>query len=373
MEKTGITVIGSGVVGLAVSHLLSEAGKEVTVIEKDPSFGQETSSRNSEVIHAGLYYPKGSLKARACVRGRELLYDLCSRHKIACKRLGKLIVVSRKEDKGLLDGIRANAASSGVKNLSLLDKKGIRKLEPAIEGECAIFSPDTGILDTHGLMQFFLASAKEKGVSFTFSVEVKGIKKKGPSYEITVKEPAGDSFSFETGVVINCAGLWADKIAALVGIDIDKNSYRIHYCKGQYFRMRDPRKFPVNHLVYPPPTEISLGVHITPDLAGGLRFGPDAQYVKEIDYTIDESSKIEFLNSARELLPNLQSDDIIPDTAGIRAKLSGEGEGFRDFVIRDEADKGFPGFINLIGIDSPGLTSSIAIAEMVKEICSHMR
>ncbi|MCQ9207089.1 MAG: NAD(P)/FAD-dependent oxidoreductase [Omnitrophica bacterium] len=368
MEKTGITVIGSGVIGLAVSHLLSAAGKEVTVIEKNPSFGQEASSRNSEVIHAGLYYPKGSLKARTCIRGKELLHGLCSKHKITCKRLGKLIVVSRKEDMGKLDAIRANAASCGVKNLSFLDKKGIRELEPVIEGESALFSPDTGILDSHGLMQFFLTSAKEKGASFTFSVEVKGIRKKRPGYEVTVKEPSGDLFSFETGVVINCAGLEADKVAALVGIDPDKNFYRIHYCKGRYFRVRNPRKFPVNHLVYPPPTEASLGVHITPDLAGGLRLGPDAQYVNEIDYTVDEHDKEEFLNSARELLPNLQPDDIIPDTAGIRAKLSGSGEGFRDFVIRDEADKGFPKFINLIGIESPGLTSSLAIAEIVKDM-----
>jgi L-2-hydroxyglutarate oxidase LhgO len=368
MEKTDITIIGAGAIGLAISYLLSDLQREITVIEKNSSFGQETSSRNSEVIHAGLYYPADSLKAKTCIRGRGLLYDFCERRGIAYKKSGKLIVAPRKQDIKKLDAIERNARNCKVKDLKFLTKKEIRKLEPNVKAESAIFSPESGIFDTHAFMQALFALAKEKNVDFAFSIEAKAIEKKKSSYKITVQEPKGEGFSFETNIVINCAGLEADKVAEFAGIDPEGARYKIHYCRGEYFRIRNPGKFSITHLVYPPPGDIDLGIHVTPDLAGGLRLGPDARYVSSVDYTLHEEEKGVFLKSVREFLPILEPDDIIPDTVGVRPKLQKEGEGFRDFVIREEKDKHLPNFINLIGIESPGLTSSLAIAEIVKDI-----
>ncbi|MFC1576690.1 NAD(P)/FAD-dependent oxidoreductase, partial [Candidatus Omnitrophota bacterium] len=288
MEKTDIAIIGAGVVGLAVAYALSNSGKDVFVIERNRSFGQETSSRNSEVIHSGIYYPPDSLKARTCIRGKSLLYEFCSKNNIPSKKLGKLVVAPTESSRGKIEEIYKNANTCGVKNLKILEKIDIKKLEPSVEAESAILSPDTGIIDSHALMQCLFQGAKARNVNFAFSVEAKGIEKEGSSYRITVKEPEGESFSFAAKTVINSAGLESDKVAELVGIDPDKHSYRIHYCKGDYFRIRSPKKFSIKHLVYPPPTETDLGIHLTPDLAGGLRLGPDAKYVKNIDYNIDE-------------------------------------------------------------------------------------
>jgi len=286
MEEVDIAIIGAGVIGLAISSALSGLDKDIIVIEKNPSFGQETSSRNSEVIHTGIYYPKNSLKSETCIRGKELLYELCSKHGIPHRKLGKLIVASGKEGASKLNNIYKNAKECGVEDLRFLEKKAARKMEPDIKGELFLFSPEAGIIDSHSLMKFFFQSAKERNVNFTFSVEAVGIKKGNPHYEITVKEPDGGTFSFRARAVINSAGLFSDRVAELVGIDCKKSHYEIHYCKGQYFRMRNPKKFSIKHLVYPPPTERDLGIHITPDMAGGLRLGPDAKYVEDIDYNV---------------------------------------------------------------------------------------
>ena len=367
MEKIDIAIIGAGAIGLGIAHALSEAKKDIIVIEKNHAFGQETSSRNSEVIHAGIYYPKDSFKAKTCIRGRGLLYKFCSKHNIPYKKLGKLIVASEKSELDKLKNIHKNAGECGVEGIKFLDKKDIEKLEPSVRAESALFSSESGIFDTHAFMKFLFSAAKINGVNFSFSVEATNIKKKSFFYEVTVKEPGGDSFSFESRIVINCAGLWADMLAGLLGIDIRKYAYKIHYCKGQYFRIRNPKKFSIKHLVYPPPSEIDLGIHVTPDTAGGLRLGPDVRYVKEIDYNINEGDKKAFFHSVKKFLPNLELDDIIPDTAGVRPKLQGENDAFRDFVISEESEKGFPNFVNLIGIESPGLTSSLAIAEIIKK------
>ena len=366
MEEVDIAIIGAGVVGLAVSYILSDADKDILVIEKNSSFGQETSSRNSEVIHTGIYYPRGSLKSETCIRGKELLYELCSKHSIPHKKLGKLIVASGKEETAKLDNIYKNAKECGIKNLRFLEKKDVRKMEPDVAGEVFLFSPETGIVDSHSLMKFFFQSARKRDVNFTFSVEAIGIKKENSRYEITVREPRQNSFSFRAKAVINSAGLWSDRIAEFIGIDSEEFRYKIHYCKGQYFRIRNPKKFSITRPIYPPPTGIDLGIHVTPDLAGGLRLGPDAKYVEDIDYNIDESQKHAFFNSLSRFLPSLEEDDLIPDTAGVRPKLQAKNEDFRDFIICEESEKGFPNFVNLIGIESPGLTSALAIAEKVK-------
>lgn len=368
MEKVDIVIIGAGVIGLAASFALSGDGKEIVVIERNDSFGQETSSRNSEVIHSGIYYPKGSFKSEACIRGRHLLYELCSRHDIPHKRLGKILVACDKVEVDKLSAIYQNATDCGVTNLRFLEKDEIRKIESSIEGKKGLFCPDTGIVDSHSLMKFFFAAAKERGVDFAFGVEAVDIKKRPSYYEVTVKEPQGELFSFQAEAVINSAGLESDKTAEMVGIDAENSSYRLHFCKGQYFRIRNPKKFSIAHPVYPPPTNIDLGIHVTPDLAGGLRLGPDAKYIQEIDYNVDEKDREEFFQSVRRFLRKLEADDLIPDTAGIRPKLQTESEAFRDFVISNEEGKGLPNFINLIGIESPGLTSCLAIAEIVKKL-----
>jgi L-2-hydroxyglutarate oxidase LhgO len=216
-------------------------------------------------------------------------------------------------------------------------------------------------------MNFFQEYSKRANTQFAYNVEVIGIEFHGSYYEITVREPNGETFSFESNKIINSGGFSSDKVAALVGLDIKKFSYEIKLSKGQYWRISNPKRFNINHLIYPPPSKIDLGIHITPDLAGGLRLGPDSKYITSVDYNIDEASREVFFKSVSRYLDGLSIDDLVPDTSGIRPKLQGEKDDFADFVIRDEADKGFPGFINLIGIESPGLTACLAIAELVLE------
>ena len=360
MERVDVTIIGAGVIGLAVAEALSGSGSDIVVLDRNDSFGRETSSRNSEVIHAGLYYPKGSLKSVTCIEGRRLLYDFCKKNNVPFKKCGKIIAAREDKEIKKLEEIFQNARTCGVKNLEFLDKNEIKELEPAVLVKKGIFSPDTGIIDSHAFMNTLFKKAKSKGVNFVFSVEAKEIKKLEKEYEVSVKEPKGDFFSFRSKVVINCAGLSADEISPV--------QYKIHYCKGQYFRLRAAKKFSITHLIYPPPTDVDLGIHLTPDMAGEVRLGPDAEYVKEIDYAIDEGKRENFLASAKKLIPSIDVNDLVPDTSGIRPKLQAPGEGFRDFIIQEESDKGYPNLINLIGIESPGLTACLSIAERVKNL-----
>lgn len=368
MEKVDITIIGAGVIGLAVAYILSDSKRDIFALEKNASFGQETSSRNSEVIHSGIYYPKSSLKSQTCLRGKDLLYNLCAEHKIPAKKLGKVLVSTNVQETEKLHSIYENAVACGITNLKFLTKRELSQLEPNIKAQESMLCPDTGIVDSHGLMAFLRQKAEERGVNFAFSVEVTNVKKKSSFYKISVKEPDGKIFTFKSAAVINCAGLSSDKIAEKVGIDISRSNYRLHYCKGQYFRIRNPKKFRITHLIYPPPTDVSLGIHITPDLAGGLRLGPDAEFVSDIDYNIDEKASKGFFESVKKYLLSLDEGDLTPDTAGIRPKLHGPEQVFSDFVIREESEKGFPNFINTIGIESPGLTSCLAIADIIKEL-----
>lgn len=366
--KTKITIVGAGVIGLAIAYKLSSQYKDVVVIERQDSFGRETSSRNSEIIHAGLYYQPKSLKTLTCLRGNKLLYDLCLKHNIAHKRIGKLVVASDDLEVVKIKKTYQNALDCQVKNLRFLEKHELKSMEPSLCAIAGFYSSDTGIIDSHALMQFLYNKAKENGVTFSFNTEVKIIEKSKLGYKVIVKEPNSDEFSFETKVLINSAGLWADKIAALAGIDIEKCKYKLHYCKGQYFRLRSPEKFNIKHLIYPPETQESLGIHFTLDLASGIRLGPDAFYVDVIDYTIEEGARAYFLKSVKKYLPSLVLDDLTPDTSGIRPKLQAKGADFEDFIIKEESSKGFPGLINLIGIESPGLTACLAIAEIVEKM-----
>ncbi|MBF0522730.1 MAG: NAD(P)/FAD-dependent oxidoreductase [Candidatus Omnitrophica bacterium] len=367
MERVDITIIGAGIVGLAIGYKLSQSGKKnILVIDQHKSFGQETSSRNSEVIHAGLYYKPGSLKAKCCLRGNKLLYELCQKHNIPHKKLGKLVIAPTKEEIGKIENIYKNAIACGVENLTFLDKDQIRKLEPDVTAEMGILSPDTGIIDSHAAMKFFYETSKANGVEFGFGITAAVIRQCPSSYEIVVEEPDGEHFPFETTTVINCGGLWADKIAEMVGMDIDALDYRLRFNKGQYFRISNPKKFSVMRLIYPPPSKNGLGIHITPDLAGGLRLGPDDAWIDIINYDVNEADKEKFFTDVQSYLPALMLNDLAIDTAGVRPKLQKPNEAFHDFVISHEKDKRLENFINLIGIESPGLTSCLAIAEMVE-------
>jgi L-2-hydroxyglutarate oxidase LhgO len=370
MEKFDITVIGAGVAGLAIAARLARPGRKLAVLEKNLSFGQETSSRNSEVAHAGIYYPSGTLKAKLCVRGNHLLYRYLQHKGIRHKQLGKLLVATTAEETKALEKLYLNGLANGAAELELLSSTQVKELEPDLDVFAAIFSPRTGILDTHGLMAHLAKDAEQNGALCAYGSEVVALDSQENGFAVTVKREA---LHFQTRVVINAAGHAATKIAALTGMGVNNAGYRLHYCKGQYFRVRRP--IGVRHLIYPVPplSGHSLGIHITPDLAGEIRLGPDAHYVDAIDYSVDENARGQFFASVQRFIPGLREDDLSPDTAGVRPKLQGPADGFRDFVIRHEAEQGLPGLINLIGIESPGLTSCLAIAEYVEELLQHDR
>jgi L-2-hydroxyglutarate oxidase LhgO len=365
MDKVDVTIIGAGVMGLSIAAKLSKPGRSVLILEKNLRFGEETSSRNSEVIHAGIYYEPGSLKAELCVEGNPKLYEFCETHKIKHKRVGKIIVAVTGEEVEALQKLLKTGQSCGARGLELIDGRKVRALEPEINCRLGMLSPSTGIMDTHGVMQALLKDAQDKDAIISFESEVIGIEKKSSGFVVTVRK---DNYKFETNVLVNCAGLNCDKIAALCGIDIDKAGYRIHPSKGEYFRMRGKPK--VSRLIYPVPGEgiHSLGIHVTPDLTGALRLGPSAYYTDKIDYSIDDSNRDMFYRETKHFFPDIKPEDLYPDTAGIRPKLQGPKDGFRDFVIRHEADQGLPGLINLIGIESPGFTACLSIADYVEQI-----
>lgn len=372
MEQVEITIIGAGVVGLAVAARLSSKYANIFVIEKENSFGQGSSSRNSEVIHAGIYYPTNSLKAKTCLEGSRMLYEICQNNKIPFKKLGKLIVATDKEETEQVQALYKQGDSNGIEALEIIDSSMIKKLEPNIRGICALFSAQTGIIDSHALMNYLCSKAKENGVGIIYQSRVKGIEKKNSLYQIETEDAQKETFKFESEVVINAAGLYSDLIAKLVGMDIVKLKYDLKYCKGEYFRLSAQKNRMVQRLIYPVPLQVDggLGIHFTPDISGQVRLGPDAEYMKEKkeNYDVDNNKQRHFYESVKQFAPFIKIDDIYPDMAGIRPKLQGENEAFRDFVIKEESDNGFPGFINLIGIESPGLTACVSIAKYVENL-----
>jgi L-2-hydroxyglutarate oxidase LhgO len=373
MEKVDVIIIGAGVVGLAIASEITSNDREVYVLEKEANYGLETSSRNSEVIHAGIYYPKGSLKAKLCVQGNPMIYKICKDNGVAYKKTGKLIVATKEDDIKELENLLRQGEENGVRNLEMIDEETMHEFEPLVKGVAAMYSPLTGIIDAHGLMNFFYQQiCKNSGIDpLVRSTEVIGLTQKRDGYIVHTK--GLESYSIKTKLVINSAGLYADKIAKMAGMDIDKEKYRIHWCKGDYFSLAG--KPPVTMLVYPaPPKDLYqgwLGIHTVPDLVGRLKFGPNAYYVNKIDYKV-ESSKEEFWKDIKSYLPSVKKGDLYPDISGIRPKLQGPGGPFRDFVIQHEEDKGFSGLISLIGIESPGFTCSPAIAEIVAEMVNEL-
>ena len=362
-----ITIIGAGIVGLAIAEKISEKHENVFLIEKNLSFGQETSSRNSEVIHAGIYYTRDSLKAKLCVEGKWLLYDYCKKYDIPFNNCGKLIVATTQEEIAVIEGIKQTALRNGVDDILVLEKDQIAELEPNIFAMKALFSPSTGIVDTHSLMKQYETNAINNGCQIVYGSEVTGISQIKNGYKVELLDADKNYYSFSTGIVINSAGLTSDKVSELVGISDD--SLKIVFCKGEYFRINPPKNKLISRLIYPVPhpNMEGIGIHVTIDLGGGVKLGPDVKYLESnvYDYKLTSSKQEAFYKSAKKFLPFLEFDDLAPEMAGIRPKIQKPGEQLRDFYIMEESDRGYPGFINLIGMESPGLTSSIAIAKYV--------
>jgi L-2-hydroxyglutarate oxidase LhgO len=364
VADTGVTVVGAGVVGLAIAARLA-AKVDLVILERGVRHGLETSSRNSEVIHAGLYYPKDSLKARLCVAGNRALYELCARKGIPHRRITKIITASSPEELPSLEALLLRGRGNGVELAPLSGAEACR-LEPHMRSVGALLSPRTGIVSAHGLMDFFLNEARAAGAVVRFGSALEGVERGGEGYTLKVRRgPQTETFTSEC--VVNAAGLEADRVAERAGIDLDAAGYRVHYCKGSYFAVRPGLASLVSRLVYPVPGPTSLGVHAVLDLGGRLRFGPDAEYLdgRTKDYAVDPSRVTTVGPAVRHVLPEIRDEDLAPDIAGIRPKLQGQGEPFRDFVIAEESSRGLPGFVNLLGIDSPGLTAAPAIAESV--------
>lgn len=369
MEKVDIAIIGAGVVGLAIAAEVTDDNRKVLILEKNDTFGLETSSRNSQVIHSGIYYPQNSLKARLCIEGNTLLYGICDKFSIGCKRLGKIIIATDKSEEEKVETLYQNGLNNGVDSLQILTGYQVKRLEPHINAIAGLYSPNTGIIDVHHLMRYFLFAAKEKGASLACRAEVRKIEQIKAGYRVITNE-GENKFSFVTTAIINAAGLHSDRVASMAGIDIEKAGYRLYYCKGEYFSVGNGKNRLVNHLVYPPPhpTEAGLGVHITLDLEGRMRLGPSVEYIDRIDYSIDASHREEYYRAAKKYFPPLEIEDIEPEMAGVRPKLQPPGGKVRDFVIAEESEKGLPGLINLIGIESPGMTAAPAIAGYVNKL-----
>ena len=379
MDRFDITIIGGGVIGLAVAHALVHdrrfAESSIVILEQEDQFGQHISSRNSEVIHAGIYYPTDSLKARLCVRGKELLYDYCRQRHIAHRRCGKLIVAQDSEANALED-LSKRALANGVRDLQLLSKSELHRLEPAVAGDIALFSPSSGIIDSHGLMASLLHESEAAGVLFARRTRLVSVHKQSGDY-LMQTQIAGDTgseqYQFLSSSVINCAGLFARQVASLFDAldsrddesSVPQNGTNIHYCKGDYFSYTGPVR--LNHLVYPMPeaNTVGLGIHATLDLAGQIRFGPDTEYVEALDYEVAASKAHLFARAIQRYLPSVQAQQLAPAYSGIRPKLSAAGEPPADFLVLTGSAAQCSDQIHLLGIESPGLTSSLAIGELV--------
>jgi L-2-hydroxyglutarate oxidase LhgO len=366
MEEIDIAVIGAGVVGLAVARALALEGREVVVLEAESAIGTATSSRNSEVIHAGIYYAPGSLKARLCVRGKELLYAYCDTHSVPHRRCGKLIVATSNEQLGEMQAIREKAAANGVHDLRVLSRSEALAREPALDCVAALESPSTGIVDSHALMLSLQGDAEAHGAMLALRSPVTGGRIADDGIELDV---AGDEpMRLKARCVVNSAGLHAQALArALQGFP-PQHVPPAHYAKGNYYALAG--RSPFSRLIYPIPEAHGLGVHLTLDLGGQARFGPDVEWVERLDYGVDARRADGFYGAIRAYWPALPDGALSPAYAGIRPKLHGPGEAARDFLIQGPAEHGVPGLVNLFGIESPGLTASLAIGEWVAGLLS---
>lgn len=365
-------IIGAGVVGLAVAAELAPTLRDVLVVERHFKFGQETSSHNSEVLHASLYYPPGSLKSRLCLEGNRILREWATLHGIPVLLTGKLVVASAEEE-GALEQLYTRARANGVEGLTMLSKAALHALEPALSSTAAMLSPHTGILDSHALMRFYLHVLEDAGGSVAYQTRVTGMARISGGYAVETMGPDGVPFTLTAQRVVNAGGLYADQLAAQVGIDVDAAGYRLHFCRGDYFSTHPRCWNLVKHLIYPVPGAhaAGLGIHVSLDLQGRMRLGPDTTWLapnEPLLLRVDASKREQFAQAAQRYLPAIRAEDLEPELAGMRPKLQAPGGPVRDFVIQEETARGLPGFVNLIGIESPGLTASPAIAREVRRL-----
>ncbi|MCL6416099.1 NAD(P)/FAD-dependent oxidoreductase [Aestuariirhabdus sp. Z084] len=364
MEQVELAIIGAGAVGLAVARAMALRGQESFVLEQHQQIGFETSSRNSEVIHAGIYYPTGSLKAQLCVRGKDLLYEYCAQQEIPHRRCGKLIVACDASEHSQLNTIEARAIANGVTDLQWLDGSAVHEREPELRAHSALWSPSTGIIDSHAFMQSCQFEAERLGTMCLLDTRVVGLAHTGKEF-IVQAVTAGEEYEFACHQLINCAGLHAQTLASQLG-GYDTNLIpELHYCKGHYFSLSGARPF--NHLIYPVPERntTGLGIHATLTLDGQVRFGPDTRYVDELDYSVPADLAETYYRTIRRYYPGLADHSLQADYSGIRPKLQGPGEPFADFCLQGPESHGVPGLLHCFGIESPGLTAAMAIAEQL--------
>lgn len=360
---TDCVVIGAGVVGLAIARALANKGLSVFLLEAENHFGTGISSRNSEVIHAGIYYPQGTVKAQMCVEGRDKLYAYCKDRHIPFLNCGKYIVATNAAEEAKLDGIKEHAANNGVNDLVHVSRSQIQDVEPYVSATSGLFSPSTGIVDSHNVMLSFLGDLENAGGMAVFHCEVASIEVEEDGFSVCISD--AENTVLKSKYVINSAGLSAQRIAEnTTGYDI---SYMpdLYYVPGRYYALAG--RAPFTHLIYPVPVDGGLGVHATLDLNGQVKFGPDARWTDMIDYSVPETPPDTFINAIRKYFPTLEAHKLRPDYAGVRPKLAAKGEGFKDFVIQTGSDHGVSGLVHLFGIESPGLTSSLSIGDCVAQ------
>ena len=361
MDSIEVAVIGGGVIGLAVARGLAMRGLETLVFERHARPGQETTSRNSGVIHSGIYYPAGSLKAALCVRGRELLYHFCESRGIAHQRCGKIVVAGESQVPAL-QALGKRGMANGVVDLELLDRSQVARLEPAVVCAAGLWSPSTGIVDVHELLLALLADLESHGGALLLQSLVSAARVTSEGVVLQVASGGANS-ELRCRWLVNCAGLAAPDVLRLIEGYPPQRLRQAFYAKGNYFACQGARPF--KHLVYPMPNEAGLGIHATLDLDGTTRFGPDVEWVAAPDYHVDPARAAAFYAAIREYWPDLPAGSLQPAYAGVRPKLVGPGAAAGDFEIEGPAAHGVAGLINLLGIESPGLTSSLAIAERV--------
>jgi L-2-hydroxyglutarate oxidase LhgO len=364
-EPVDTVVIGAGVVGLAIARTFALAGREVVVLERESAIGTGTSSRNSEVVHAGIYYPPGSLKAKLCVAGRLALYPYLAERGIAHRRCGKLIVATDAGQIAALEKLQEQAKANGVTDLRMLSGDEARALEPRLSCVAALESPSTGIVDSHAFMLGLRGDAEDHGAAIAFRSPLLAgrVRESGIELEVGGAEP----MRLSARTVVNSAGLFAQDVARSIEGFPAECIPPSYYCKGNYFSLSG--RSPFARLVYPAPESAGLGVHLTLDLAGQARFGPDVEWIERIDYDVDPERGRVFYEAIRRYWPELRDGSLQPAYCGIRPKLQARGEPSRDFLIQGPAEHGVAGLVNLFGIESPGLTASLAIADHVLGLC----
>lgn len=363
METLDCAVIGAGVVGLAIARKLARQGREVVILEAEDAFGTHTSARNSEVIHAGIYYASGSMKAGLCVPGRKALYQYCAEHDVNHQRIGKVIVACDDSEVPALMKYKAQAEANGVDDLRLLSVAELTQMEPAVRCVAGFLSPSTGIIDSHGLMLSYLGEAEDHGAMLALSSPVLGghVESDGIVLDVGGKEP----MTVKCRSVVISAGLDAPAVARRITGIPATTIPPTYYAIGHYYTLTT--KSPFNRLIYPVARPDWLGVHVTIDLGGRVKFGPDFEWIDRIDYKFDERREASFYKAIRHYYPGLQDGTLQPGYTGIRPRITGPGEPAQDFTLHDQGTHGVPGLMALYGIESPGLTSSLAIADYVAE------